>query len=164
MKFAFRILAVVALLLVFSGVAVAQTEGEGGGVFTIPNPLKCGNDPNLPPVQDCLSRLIQGLIMVSVPIVVVMVIIGAYQFLTSSGSPEKVSNARKTIVYAAVGFAIILMAQALVFILRDILGGGSGNGVVTPPAEESQQCISVSDCSCPFGTTPQCITGYCFCG
>ena len=120
MKFFLRVLAVVVLLTAFSGVVLAQGTNEPGGGFTIPNPLTCAN------FQDCLQRIIQGLIILAAPVVVVMVVVGAYQILTSAGNPEKVSGAKKTIIYAVIGFAIILLAQGLVFILRDLIGVRAG--------------------------------------
>ncbi len=121
-----KILAVAVLLTIPFGVVRAD-EIQGGIDFTIPNPLKCGDDPTILPLQDCFTGIIKWLIVLAVPVTVVMVVIGAYQFLTSAGQPEKISTARKTIIYAAVGFAVILLAQALVYILTDLIGGRVGS-------------------------------------
>ncbi len=110
----------VVLLTAFSGVVLAQGTNEPGGGFTISNPLTCAN------FQDCLQRIIQGLIILAAPVVVVMVVVGAYQILTGGAEPENISKGKKTIIYAAIGFAVILLAQGLVFILRDLIGVGAG--------------------------------------
>ena len=126
MKFTLRILAVAVLLTAFSGVALADDEPGGSG-FTIPNPLTCAN------FQDCLGRIIQGLIILAAPVVVVMVIVGAYQILTGRAEPENISKGKKTIIYAVIGFAIILLAQAFVFILQDLIGISGGSCTGSPP-------------------------------
>ncbi len=103
----------------FFGVALAQDGEPGGQGFTIPNPLKCVT------LEECVNSIINGLILLSAPIATVMVIVGAFQILTAAGDPEKFSKGRKTILYAAVGFGIILLAKGVVFIIKDVLGVGS---------------------------------------
>lgn len=103
----------------FSVMNLALAQGDvGDGGFTIPNPLECST------FQDCLGRIIQGLLVIAVPVTVVMVIIGAFQMLTAGGDSEKISRGRKTILWAAIGFGILLLAQGLVAVITSILGGG----------------------------------------
>jgi hypothetical protein len=51
--------------------------------------------------------LFYGLLMLTV----VMVLLAGYNYMTSSGDPEKVDKAGKMILYAAIGFAIGLFAK-----------------------------------------------------
>lgn len=44
----------------------------------------------------------------------IMLIIGGFKFITSSGDSSKVSSARTTIIYALVGVAVVVLAQVLV--------------------------------------------------
>lgn len=119
MKITIKILAVLSLFVISSGIVLADDEPGGG--FTIPNPIKCATLP------DCISRITKWLIAIAVPITIVMVVVGAYQFMTSGGNPEKVSGAKKTIMYAVIGFAIILLAQVFVYVLSDLIGGEGGD-------------------------------------
>lgn len=160
MRITIRILAVVVLIMIPFGVVVADGDEPpvGGGeskIFTIPNPLKCGSIP------DCISRIIQGLIVIAVPVTVVMVIVGAYQFMTSSGQPEKISTAKKTIIYAAVGFAVILLAQGLVLILTDLVGGQTG----TNNNSNNTNCLeeTLPFGACPDGGPYSCVNGEWIC-
>ena len=59
---------------------------------------------------------------IAVPLSVIMVLVGAFKLITSSGDPEKVSEGRKTILYAAVGLAIALVAGGIVSIIKSLLG------------------------------------------
>ena len=60
---------------------------------------------------------------VAMPLSVIMVLVGAFKFMTSAGDPEKVSTARKTILYAAVGFAIACLCGAVTNIIKSFITG-----------------------------------------
>lgn len=79
------------------------------------NPLKCSD-------FECVGQaIIGGLFMIAVPIVSIMVLWGGFQILTAGGDPEKFGNGKKTILYAVVGFAVVLVAQGVVFIIKELL-------------------------------------------
>ncbi len=59
---------------------------------------------------------------VAAPLSVIMVLVGAFQLITSSGDPEKVSQGRKTILYAAVGLAVALIAGGVVDLIKNFIG------------------------------------------
>jgi hypothetical protein len=58
---------------------------------------------------------------IAIPLSVIMVLVGAFQFMTGGGDPEKISQARKTILYAAIGLAVALMAGGITSIVKSIL-------------------------------------------
>ena len=58
-------------------------------------------------------------------IAVLMIIYGAFVMLTAGGEPEKFASGRKMILYAIVGFAVILIATGLVAVVVTALGGTS---------------------------------------
>ncbi len=45
---------------------------------------------------------------------VVMVIIGGFKYITSNGDSSNISSAKNTIIYALIGLAIAVLAQAIV--------------------------------------------------
>ncbi len=59
---------------------------------------------------------------IAVPLTAIMVLVGAFQITTSAGDQEKFSTGRKTILYAAVGFAIALIATGVTAIIKNLLG------------------------------------------
>lgn len=59
---------------------------------------------------------------------VVMVLVAAYQYLTSQGDPQKVGNATKTITWAAVAVIVALIAAVFPIIIGDIFGVDLGGG------------------------------------
>jgi cytochrome bd-type quinol oxidase subunit 2 len=46
---------------------------------------------------------------------VVMIIMAGMKFITSSGDPGKIANARTTLTYAIVGLVVVAFAQSLVY-------------------------------------------------
>lgn len=111
-----RFLAVVLAFLALSGISFAQIGNIcPPGAICIQNPLQCTSIP------DCAGRLIAALLAIAVPVVSIMVLVGGFRLMTAGGSPEKVESGRKIILYAVVGFVVVLGANAVVAILRSLL-------------------------------------------
>jgi hypothetical protein len=54
---------------------------------------------------------------------VLLIIFGGFKYITSSGDPQSVSSAQKTVIYAIVGLAVAFIAQGLVvFVLSKVKG------------------------------------------
>ena len=54
-----------------------------------------------------------------------MIIIGAFNYVTSAGNPEKTKTGRDFIMYAAIGIAIALFAKAIPAIVKMMIGMNS---------------------------------------
>ncbi len=94
--------------------------GQGPtGPITIPNPLAAQS------ISDLLNKIIDFLIIIASPILVIMVLWAGFLYLTSGGDPTKVQTANRTLLWAAVGFAIILISKGFTLLIANILGGGS---------------------------------------
>ncbi len=81
------------------------------------NPLGPGNST----IEDLLQSIVNWLITIATPIAVGMILIGAFQMIFSGGSPERFATGRKTILYTAIGYAIIVVGWGMVSIIKDIL-------------------------------------------
>lgn len=97
---------------------VFAEDGVGGPVsVTIPNPIGCDN-------FGCIEdNIITSLLTLSIPIVVIMILIGGFQIMTAGGDMEKLKTGKKTILYTIIGYAVILVAKGVSLILRSLLGG-----------------------------------------
>jgi hypothetical protein len=51
-----------------------------------------------------------------------MVVIGGFQLMTAAGEPAAVSKGKKTILYAAIGLAVLLLADQIYPFIKQILG------------------------------------------
>ena len=78
------------------------------------NPIGCDD-------LGCVAtKIIDALFVVSIPIVAIMVLVGGFQIVTAGGNEEKYKLGRKTILYAAGGFVVILLADSVAGILESI--------------------------------------------
>ncbi len=117
------------LLRVNNVVFAADTPGTGGGgsqsgggtTVTVADPLGCSANPTTPAIVCVLERIINAIYVISIPIVTLMVLIGAFQILTAAGNAEKVTKGRNTIMYAAIGFVVILFSGGMTSIIKSIL-------------------------------------------
>ena len=64
--------------------------------------------------------LINFFIYFSAFIAIVMLVVGGYFFITSSGEPEKIEKAQKAITAAIIGLIIVFIARAIVFFIVDL--------------------------------------------
>lgn len=88
------------------------------GTITIPNPLGCQD------IGCVLERIASFLLKVAAPILTIMVLWAGFLFLTSAGNPQGIEKARKTLLWAVIGFAIVLINWGFASIVKEIIGGG----------------------------------------
>ena len=60
---------------------------------------------------------------------VIMIIYGAIQMMTAGGSPDKISQAKKTMLYAVVGLIIVLAAVLIVNTVQRIITVREPSGI-----------------------------------
>ncbi len=97
---------------------VGQGPTSGGQAPLLRNPLGEGTT-----IMTLLTRIIGFLYFIAVPIVTIMVLVGAFQILTAGGDPEKFKTGKRTIIYAVVGFAILLVSSGLAILIENVLKG-----------------------------------------
>jgi hypothetical protein len=74
-------------------------------------------------VNGVIKNIGAFMLALAVPICGIMVIVGAFQMMTAAGDPTKFGNGRKTLLYAAIGFVIVLFASSVVPLIKSVLGG-----------------------------------------
>lgn len=67
------------------------------------------------------TALVDALVLIGFPIAAIMVVVGAIQLMTSGGKEDKISDGKKTITYAAIGYGVILSWKLIIDIVREIL-------------------------------------------
>lgn len=99
---------------------------DADGNPTSPNCNASNKTPN-----ELIKNIINIFSVIVGIIAVIMVIIGAFKYITSGGDSAKVSSAKQTIIYALIGVIIVALAQFMVeFVLS-----GTQNAVSPPPSE-----------------------------
>ncbi len=69
-----------------------------------------------------ILNVVNWLFMAIMIIVVILILLGAFTLITASGSEEGVKKGRNYIVFALVGVAVALLARALPYLIRSIMG------------------------------------------
>jgi type IV secretory pathway VirB2 component (pilin) len=82
----------------------------------ITNPL----NKTLPQI---VADLMTGLRDIAVPIAVILILYGGFQIMTAGGNPQKFEEGKKTLLYTAIGLAVILLAQTIADVIKDIIAG-----------------------------------------
>lgn len=82
---------------------------------TIENPLKYGTIPEV------VAAIANFIFIISIPITSLMVVIGGVMFMTSGGDPKKVEQAKKLLLYAVIGLAIILLSKTIAAVIENVL-------------------------------------------
>ncbi len=107
------------MVLGFLSIGVALADGPigtGGGPITLLNPLGTQSFAGI------VQAILAALFTLSIPIVAIMVMVGGYYILTAVGNEERLKTGRNTILYAVIGFAVILIANGVVSLIRELLG------------------------------------------
>lgn len=95
--------------------------GESG--LELPNPLVAGD------IGEIIVKVGEFLIYISTAVLTIFILWGAFQLMTSGGSPERVEKGRKTIYWAILGFVVLLVAGGVGAIVVDILGGSNVDSI-----------------------------------
>jgi len=75
---------------------------------TIVNPLK-----NTPTLIALIQNILTGVIKIGMPIIVLAVIYCGFLFVSARGNPEKISDAKRALLYTLIGAAILLGSWAI---------------------------------------------------
>jgi hypothetical protein len=120
---AFFVLGATAFAITNGQQSSGSGSGSGGGnglSITLVNPLGVSTFPQV--VNNVIGFLATT---IAIPLTVIFVLVGAFQMITSSGDPEKFTKGRKTLLYAAIGFAVALLATGVTSLIQNILNGGA---------------------------------------
>lgn len=61
-----------------------------------------------------ISKVVQLLAILIGIVAVIMVIIGGFKYVMSSGNPESINSAKNTILYAIIGLVVAVLAQYII--------------------------------------------------
>ncbi|MDP4006995.1 MAG: hypothetical protein Q8P55_00150 [bacterium] len=133
MKFVRYILPAILLLFVLSGGFVfAQGLGDPCVGGECDSGLTCSTS------NECLAELPEGpqsagqvlqvierigswVFAFFLAISIIFLIWGAFEFVTGTGDPQKVSAAKQRLIYAVIGISLALLANAVPAVLRSII-------------------------------------------
>ncbi len=96
-----------------------------------------GNSNALPGL---ITGILNAIIAVSGIVAVIFILIGGINYMTSAGDSGKLEKAKKTILYAAIGLAIVALSFTIVnFVITNIIPGRSSNNSQQEDANNAAQ-------------------------
>jgi hypothetical protein len=107
--------------------AYAQTGCSGSAIC---NPLGSSGINDFGTLIQCV--IVYFTKYIAPPIVVIAILYGAFVMLTAGGEPEKFSTGRKIILYAIIGYVVVLVATGLVSVVLSVLGAGAAATTTCP--------------------------------
>ncbi len=73
-------------------------------------------------IMDTVYTVTDWIFVFVVTLVVIFILLGAFSILTAAGTPEKVATGRSYIIYACIGMFVALLAKAIPWIVRNVIG------------------------------------------
>ena len=68
-----------------------------------------------------LNTILQDLTLLAIPVVTIMVIVGAYYIITSGGNPGRRTKGKDYVLWAAIGFGVLILADSVALIVTNFL-------------------------------------------
>ena len=99
------------------------------GIFLIAVPLIVKGQVSIPdPLQereiiDIIDSIMSLLAMIGSGVAVIMIIWAGIQYMTSGGSEQRTTNAKKTLMWAIIGLAILWSANFIIDAIKYLLQG-----------------------------------------
>ena len=107
--------------------AIAQTNTGGGtqpgGGGTQPSGQRLTNPLRYGTLEEILGGIANFLFAISIPLVVIMIIIGAFYLIAAGGNDQRVTTGKNIIKWAVIGFVVILLAGSVAGLIKNLLEG-----------------------------------------
>ena len=69
-----------------------------------------------------ITRITNWIFTFLIAIVVIMVLVSAYMFVTAGGNPDQQAKARMILIYALIGFAVGMIARGIIALVSAVIG------------------------------------------
>lgn len=151
-------------LILFISLTITIFAEEKTTEITIPNPL--GETSDIYTLIEKITNFLIGIAIVVTPIIIVY---AGFIYITAGGNEEKVKTAQKVLIWALIGFALVLIARGVPALIKQFLG--ISEKTCDPPCEAFFKCVDgecVDNCygiDCgyqvcqPTETGHECVTG-----
>lgn len=79
---------------------------------------------------DIIKAIADFAVSITTPISVIVILYAGVLFMFSGGDVEKVKKAKHALLWALVGLGIVLTGRGFIFIIQDVLRGGSAGNCI----------------------------------
>ena len=109
--------------ILLTGVFLLATQSVvlagGGGAAIEPEELP---EWTAQEVLDLVMRITNWIFTFLIAVVVIMVLVAGYMFVTAGGNPDQQAKARTVLIYALIGFAVGMIARGIIALVAAIMG------------------------------------------
>lgn len=138
----------VALLLLVGGSmalmpAVVSADAKAdicAGVGAATGSAGCAEPDGSPSVNSTIALVVNILSFIVGVAAVIMIIIGGFKYVTSSGDSANITSAKNTILYAIVGLVVVALAQVIVTFVLNKASAPPACPEGTSRADDSSPC------------------------
>lgn len=111
MKYTLIIIAILISFTLYGGVQADEVDYS----------IMLENPSGVQTIPDLLNKVIEFLNLLLGPLLVIMILWGAFKMLSSQGNETAFAEGKKIIEYAVIGAIVILTANGIVLIIKEIL-------------------------------------------
>lgn len=134
--------------------ANSRVLAQANPVYEIPNPF------GVKTLEEVVQKIATWLLAVMTPVAVIMILYAAFLFMTSAGNEEKIKTAKRTLTWALVGLAIMIIGGGFVYLIQNLL---SQSGTSTPgnntPVTDCSAAAAGDPCTKDNGSQGNCQQG-----
>ncbi len=91
-------------------------DPNSGGIIRIENPLTANS------FEAIRNNLIDFIFKIAIILAPLMVLIGGFLLVTAGGNIQQIDRAKKLLLWAAIGFIVVLLSKGILGIIETILG------------------------------------------
>ena len=114
----------ISVMLLSASMALAAESGgasKDGFSVDLPNLLEPLLGKNAT-IQTLIDKVIPIIATLAATIAGLMIVVGAFKILMAGGDPQKFESGKKTILYAVVGLAIVLLSRLIITVVSELVG------------------------------------------
>jgi len=108
------------LISIFTCLIMPVAVAAEGEIIQIQNPLTATS------FEAIVGNGIDFIFKIAVVLAPLMVIFGGFLFLTAGGNAEQINRAKNLLIWAAIGFLVVLLSKGILAIINQILGVRGG--------------------------------------
>ena len=72
-------------------------------------------------IASFINKFIAQLTILAIPVVTVLIVIGAIKIIVSGAKPNERESGKQYILWAVIGFALLLLATSITAVIKDLL-------------------------------------------
>lgn len=111
-----RKLVLLSYVFFIPAISFAQTGGNsstGGNSGCDPSKQICNPLNNTGTIPDLIEVILRGALTIGIPVVALAIIYSGFLFVAATGNPEKIDDAKRTLMYTLIGAGVLLGALAI---------------------------------------------------